>query len=178
MMVLVLQKKGKWRKVGPFFFSGARALRDFWLTITPPFQYIDSLTSLFNLLLIFAGILEYILLGVDYTNNFANVYVRFESPLFLWNSPILTFLTPARCAMNYRLVRSSSPSRSSTRVSNTTSWSSQAHSFLPLPTDPASRQNREIRSHPRLLPRPHPPRLHRRARWSTHIHSRCQPRPG
>ena len=33
----------------------------------------DSLTSLFNLLLILCGVLEYVLLGVDYHANFANV---------------------------------------------------------------------------------------------------------
>jgi sodium/potassium-transporting ATPase subunit alpha len=37
------------------------------------FRYWDCLSSLFNLLLIFAGVLEYILLGVDFKNNFQNV---------------------------------------------------------------------------------------------------------
>jgi sodium/potassium-transporting ATPase subunit alpha len=36
-------------------------------------KYWDFLTTLFNLLLIFAGVLEYILLGIDYNNNFQNV---------------------------------------------------------------------------------------------------------
>ncbi|KAF8328688.1 aminophospholipid-transporting P-type ATPase [Cantharellus anzutake] len=49
--------------------------------LTPPkkrsaFQkYLDCLKSLFNVLLIFAGILEYILLGVDYKNNKPNEYL-------------------------------------------------------------------------------------------------------
>jgi len=47
--------------------------------LTPPkkrhpfLKFLDSLTSLFNLLLIIAGILEYILLGIDFKNNFQNV---------------------------------------------------------------------------------------------------------
>jgi sodium/potassium-transporting ATPase subunit alpha len=47
--------------------------------LTPPkkrhpfLKFLDSLRSLFNLLLILAGILEYILLGIDYKNNFQNV---------------------------------------------------------------------------------------------------------
>lgn len=47
--------------------------------LTPPsrrhpfLKYLDCLTSLFNLLLIFAGILEYILLGINYHDNFQNV---------------------------------------------------------------------------------------------------------
>jgi sodium/potassium-transporting ATPase subunit alpha len=47
--------------------------------LTPPkkrhpfLKYLDCLRSLFNLLLILAGILEYILLGVDYKDNFQNV---------------------------------------------------------------------------------------------------------
>jgi sodium/potassium-transporting ATPase subunit alpha len=49
--------------------------------LTPPkkrhplLKYLDSLRSLFNMLLIFAGILEYILLGIDYKDNFQNVRV-------------------------------------------------------------------------------------------------------
>lgn len=39
----------------------------------PFLKYLDCLTSLFNLLLILAGILEYILLGISYKNNFQNV---------------------------------------------------------------------------------------------------------
>ncbi len=47
--------------------------------LTPPkkrhpfLKYLDCLRSLFNLLLILAGILEYILLGIDYKDNFQNV---------------------------------------------------------------------------------------------------------
>lgn len=47
--------------------------------LTPPkkrhpiLQYFDYLTSLFNLLLILAGVLEYILLGINYKANFQNV---------------------------------------------------------------------------------------------------------
>jgi sodium/potassium-transporting ATPase subunit alpha len=50
--------------------------------LTPPkkrhpfFKYLDCLSSLFNLLLILAGILEYILLGINYKDNFQNVSVR------------------------------------------------------------------------------------------------------
>ncbi|KAK0713196.1 hypothetical protein B0T26DRAFT_753337 [Lasiosphaeria miniovina] len=49
--------------------------------LTPPkkrhpiLKYLDALKSLFNLLLIFAGILEYILLGVDFKSNFQNTYL-------------------------------------------------------------------------------------------------------
>ena len=38
-------------------------------------KYLESLSSLFNLLLIGAGILLFILLGVDYAANYANVYI-------------------------------------------------------------------------------------------------------
>ncbi|TLD18358.1 P-type cation exchange alpha subunit of ATPase [Venturia nashicola] len=41
----------------------------------PFLKYLDCLTSLFNLLLIFAGILEYILLGINFKENFANTYL-------------------------------------------------------------------------------------------------------
>ena len=47
--------------------------------LTPPkrrhpfLKYLDYLTSLFNLLLIIAGVLEYILLGINFKNNFQNV---------------------------------------------------------------------------------------------------------
>lgn len=47
--------------------------------LTPPktrhpfLKYLDCLRSLFNLLLILAGVLEYILLGVNYKDNFQNV---------------------------------------------------------------------------------------------------------
>lgn len=39
----------------------------------PILKYLDYLSSMFNLLLIFAGVLEYILLAVDFKDNFANV---------------------------------------------------------------------------------------------------------
>lgn len=41
----------------------------------PFLKYLDSLTSLFNLLLILAGILEYILLAINYHDNFPNTYL-------------------------------------------------------------------------------------------------------
>jgi len=47
--------------------------------LTPPsrrhwiLKFWDYLSSLFNLLLIFAGVLEYILLGINYKDNFQNV---------------------------------------------------------------------------------------------------------
>lgn len=47
--------------------------------LTPPkkrhpiLKFLDYLRSLFNLLLILAGILEYILLGISFKNNFQNV---------------------------------------------------------------------------------------------------------
>jgi sodium/potassium-transporting ATPase subunit alpha len=47
--------------------------------LTPPkrrhpiLKYLDCVTSLFNLLLIVAGILDYILLAIDFEANFANV---------------------------------------------------------------------------------------------------------
>ena len=47
--------------------------------LTPPskrhwiLKFWDCLKSLFNLLLILAGVLEYILLGINYTENFQNV---------------------------------------------------------------------------------------------------------
>ncbi|KAK1753247.1 P-type cation exchange, alpha subunit of ATPase [Echria macrotheca] len=41
----------------------------------PFLKYLDCLRSLFNLLLILAGILEYILLGIDYKDNFQNTYL-------------------------------------------------------------------------------------------------------
>ncbi|KAK4186973.1 putative type IIC NA+/K+/H+-transporting ATPase [Podospora australis] len=49
--------------------------------LTPPKKrnpflvYIGYLTSLFNLLLIFAGVLEYILLAIDFKDNFPNTYL-------------------------------------------------------------------------------------------------------
>ena len=53
--------------------------------LTPPkkrhpfLKFLDCLRSLFNLLLIFAGILEYVLLGIDYKNNFQNVSCLVQS---------------------------------------------------------------------------------------------------
>ncbi|KAJ2464043.1 hypothetical protein GGI02_005090, partial [Coemansia sp. RSA 2322] len=50
-------------------------------TLTPPKKksslrkFFICVTSLFNLMLIAAGILEYILLGIDYENNKANIYM-------------------------------------------------------------------------------------------------------
>lgn len=47
--------------------------------LTPPkrrhplLKYLDCVASLFNLLLILAGILDYILLAIDFEANFANV---------------------------------------------------------------------------------------------------------
>ncbi|KAI1270050.1 hypothetical protein F5Y18DRAFT_2278 [Xylariaceae sp. FL1019] len=49
--------------------------------LTPPkkrhplLKFFDKLTSLFNLLLILAGVLEYILLGINYKENFQNTYL-------------------------------------------------------------------------------------------------------
>lgn len=49
--------------------------------LTPPkrrhpiLKYLDCLSSLFNVLLILAGILEYILLGINYKDNFQNTYM-------------------------------------------------------------------------------------------------------
>ncbi|KAJ2854100.1 hypothetical protein J3B02_002838 [Coemansia erecta] len=50
-------------------------------TLTPPkrksglHKFLICLSSLFNLMLIAAGILEYILLGIDFKNNKANIYM-------------------------------------------------------------------------------------------------------
>lgn len=47
--------------------------------LTPPkrrhpfLKYLDCVLSLFNLLLIVAGVLDYILLAIDYKGNFPNV---------------------------------------------------------------------------------------------------------
>lgn len=41
-------------------------------------KYWDCLSSLFNLLLILAGFLEYILLGIDFKDNFQNVSVIYQ----------------------------------------------------------------------------------------------------
>lgn len=59
----------------------ARLARDGPNVLTPPKKksplrmYIDLLLTMFNILLIFAGILEYILLGIDFKDNFANTYL-------------------------------------------------------------------------------------------------------
>jgi sodium/potassium-transporting ATPase subunit alpha len=56
--------------------------------LTPPkkrhpfLKYLDCLRSLFNLLLILAGVLEYILLGIDYKDNFQNVSQGLSFPAF------------------------------------------------------------------------------------------------
>ncbi|KAJ6500696.1 aminophospholipid-transporting P-type ATPase [Mycena sanguinolenta] len=61
--------------------AAARLARDGPNILTPPKkrsplrQYIDRLLTMFNILLIVAGILEYILLGIDFKNNFANTYL-------------------------------------------------------------------------------------------------------
>jgi len=39
----------------------------------PFLKYLDCLSSFFNILLILSGVLEYILLGINYKENFANV---------------------------------------------------------------------------------------------------------
>jgi len=43
----------------------------------PFLKFLDCLRSLFNLLLILAGVLEYILLGIDFKGNFQNVSLPF-----------------------------------------------------------------------------------------------------
>ncbi|THU76959.1 hypothetical protein K435DRAFT_878488, partial [Dendrothele bispora CBS 962.96] len=49
--------------------------------LTPPKKksalrkYFDRLMTMFNILLILAGVLEYILLGIDFKDNFANTYL-------------------------------------------------------------------------------------------------------
>ncbi|KAF7353783.1 Cation-ATPase-N domain-containing protein [Mycena venus] len=61
--------------------AAARLQRDGPNILTPPKkrsplrQYIDRLLTMFNVLLIVAGILEYVLLGIDFHNNFANTYL-------------------------------------------------------------------------------------------------------
>ncbi|KAM5542747.1 hypothetical protein V8D89_003708 [Ganoderma adspersum] len=58
-----------------------RLSRDGPNVLTPPKKksalrkYYDCLVTMFNILLIIAGILEYILLGVDFKDNFANTYL-------------------------------------------------------------------------------------------------------
>ncbi|KAI0956666.1 hypothetical protein AcW1_005290 [Taiwanofungus camphoratus] len=59
----------------------ARLARDGHNVLTPPKKksalrkYIDLLLTMFNILLIIAGVLEYILLGINYKDNFANTYL-------------------------------------------------------------------------------------------------------
>ncbi|TBU55204.1 aminophospholipid-transporting P-type ATPase [Dichomitus squalens] len=59
----------------------ARLSRDGPNILTPPKKksalrkYYDCLMTMFNILLIIAGILEYILLGVDFKDNFPNTYL-------------------------------------------------------------------------------------------------------
>ncbi|KAH8100263.1 aminophospholipid-transporting P-type ATPase [Cristinia sonorae] len=59
----------------------ARLARNGPNILTPPKKksafrkYFDCLMTMFNILLIVAGILEYILLGIDFKNNFANTYL-------------------------------------------------------------------------------------------------------
>ncbi|KAK7024036.1 cation-ATPase-N domain-containing protein [Favolaschia claudopus] len=61
--------------------AASRLTRDGPNILTPPKkrsplrQYIDRLLTMFNVLLIIAGILEYVLLGIDFHNNFANTYL-------------------------------------------------------------------------------------------------------
>ncbi|KAH8897781.1 P-type cation exchange, alpha subunit of ATPase [Thozetella sp. PMI_491] len=62
--------------------QAAQLLQEHGLNVlTPPkkrhpfLKFLDCLRSLFNLLLILAGILEYILLGIDFKNNFQNTYL-------------------------------------------------------------------------------------------------------
>ncbi|KAI0730164.1 aminophospholipid-transporting P-type ATPase [Fomitopsis betulina] len=59
----------------------ARLARDGHNVLTPPKKksafrkYMDCLITMFNILLIVAGILEYILLGIDFKDNFQNTYL-------------------------------------------------------------------------------------------------------
>ncbi|KAJ7221560.1 aminophospholipid-transporting P-type ATPase [Mycena pura] len=61
--------------------AAARLKRDGPNILTPPKKrsalrkYIDRLLTMFNILLIVAGILEYALLGIDFHANFANTYL-------------------------------------------------------------------------------------------------------
>ncbi|KAF7298406.1 Cation-ATPase-N domain-containing protein [Mycena kentingensis (nom. inval.)] len=61
--------------------AAARLKRDGPNILTPPKkrsplrQYIDRLLTMFNVLLIVAGVLEYALLGIDFHANFANTYL-------------------------------------------------------------------------------------------------------
>jgi sodium/potassium-transporting ATPase subunit alpha len=45
----------------------------------PFLEYLDSLTSLFNLLLVFVGFLKYILLGINYHDNFQNASAHYHN---------------------------------------------------------------------------------------------------
>lgn len=60
--------------------------------LTPPkkrhwiLKFWDCLSSLFNLLLILAGVLEYILLGIDFKDNFQNVSIAFTQVKALANN--------------------------------------------------------------------------------------------
>ncbi|KAI0818674.1 aminophospholipid-transporting P-type ATPase [Irpex lacteus] len=60
----------------------ARLARDGPNVLTPPKKnrhyekyYFDCLLTMFNILLIIAGILEYVLLGIDFKDSFANTYL-------------------------------------------------------------------------------------------------------
>ncbi|KIM87383.1 hypothetical protein PILCRDRAFT_772356 [Piloderma croceum F 1598] len=59
----------------------ARLARDGQNILTPPKKksalrkYFDCLNTMFNILLIIAGILEYVLLGIDFKANFQNTYL-------------------------------------------------------------------------------------------------------
>lgn len=54
----------------------------------PILKYLDCLTSLFNLLLILAGVLEYVLLGIDFKGNFQNVSKRWWIASCISNLPV------------------------------------------------------------------------------------------
>jgi sodium/potassium-transporting ATPase subunit alpha len=77
--------------------------------LTPPkkrrplLEFWDCLSSLFNLLLIFAGILEYILLVINFKNNFQNVSLIANANLF---SPSYTsaYLNVRRTSAPYLLL--------------------------------------------------------------------------
>ncbi|KAI0345042.1 aminophospholipid-transporting P-type ATPase [Trametopsis cervina] len=59
----------------------SRLARDGPNVLTPPKKksalrkYIDCLMTMFNILLIIAGVLEYVLLGIDFKDSFANTYL-------------------------------------------------------------------------------------------------------
>lgn len=53
----------------------------------PFYKFLDCLRSLFNLLLILAGVLEYILLGINFHDNFQNASTHFDAkPLDEWRA--------------------------------------------------------------------------------------------